>query len=118
MDYRLVIVAFCAIFCFIFSASETALTTLGRLATDRLLAQDKPWKRFLKIWIFQPERILIMILVGSNVANILASSLMTLWAEDFYSGYVPVVIGIFTFFVKSNLILSKQILMLLNILFN
>lgn len=99
MDYRLVIVAFCAIFCFIFSASETALTTLGRLATDRLLAQDKPWKRFLKIWIFQPERILIMILVGSNVANILASSLMTLWAEDFYSGYVPVVIGIFTFFV-------------------
>ena len=99
MDYRLVIVIFCSLLSFVFSAAETALTTLGRLATDRLLAQEKKWKRLLKVWIFQPERILIMILVGNNVSNIIASSLMTLWAEDFYTGFVPYVIGLFTFVV-------------------
>ncbi len=99
MDYRLIIVIVCSLLSFVFSAAETALTTLGRLATDRLLAQEKKWKRLLKIWIFQPERILIMILVGNNVSNIIASSLMTLWAEDIYTGYVPYVIGVFTFLV-------------------
>lgn len=82
---------------FLFSAAETALTSLGRLENDRLLNLNKKWRRILQIWIHQPERILILILIGNNLFNILASSMVTLWAEDFYPGWLSAFIGLFTF---------------------
>lgn len=87
------------VFSFCFSGTETALTSLGRLETERLLARKKPWRKMLKIWMNQPERILILILIGNNIANIVASSLVTLWAEQYYPAWISIIIGVFTFVV-------------------
>lgn len=38
-----------------------------------------------------------MILVGNNLATILASSFVTLWAENYFPALLSVVIGVFTF---------------------
>lgn len=53
----------------------------------------------LKVWVHQPERILILILIGNNISNIIASSLITLWAEQFYPLWISLIIGAFTFVV-------------------
>jgi putative hemolysin len=82
---------------FCFSATETALTSLGRLEIERLLARKKSWRKVLKVWVNQPERILILILIGNNIANILASSLVTLWAQEYLPSMLSLSIGIFTF---------------------
>lgn len=82
---------------FCFSGTETALTSLGRLENERLLGQKRPWRKMLKIWINQPERILILMLIGNNISNMTASSLITLWVEQFLPTYISIMVGLFTF---------------------
>ncbi|MEZ4816186.1 MAG: hemolysin family protein [Bdellovibrionota bacterium] len=99
MDWFPWIALFFTFISFCFSGTETALTSLGRLEIERLLTSKRPWRKMLKVWVHQPERILILILIGNNITNIIASSLMTLWAQKFYPMGISIVIGIFTFIV-------------------
>ena len=99
VDWRLWTVIVCSMMSFLFAGAETALTSLGRLETERLLGIDRKWRKTLKVWIYQPERILIMVLVGTNLFNILASSMLTLWAEQYYPRFLSLAIGGFTFVV-------------------
>ncbi len=93
---------------FCFSATETALTSLGRLETERLLAPKTRWRKILKIWVHQPERILILMLIGNNIANIISSSLITLWVEEFYPSHITLTIAVFTFvFIFTSEVLPK-----------
>jgi len=61
-----------------FSATETALISLGKLKTKEIIEE----KRFyiLQNWLDNPAESISGILVGNNIANILFSVLFTYWA--------------------------------------
>lgn len=58
-----------------FSASETALTSLGKLRTKTLLEREGDRAKDIRLWADDPNRFLATILVGNNVVNIGASVL-------------------------------------------
>ena len=61
-----------------FSATETALVSLGKLKTKEIIKE----KRFyiLQNWLDNPAELISGILVGNNIVNILFSVLFTYWA--------------------------------------
>ncbi len=66
---------------------ETALTSLGRLEIQKIVREAGPRAKLLQGWLRNPDRILVVTLVANNIANIVASSLVTLWAEQYYPLY-------------------------------
>lgn len=75
-----------------FSASETGVMSLSRFRLRHLVRKgDERAKRVLDL-LNRPDRLLGVILIGNNVANIFASALTTLIAAHFY-GEVGVLIG-------------------------
>lgn len=99
MDSSLIIVGLCGLLSFAFSAAETALTSLGRLETQTLIGKGGAEARLIQLWIKDERRWLTTILIGNNVANIVGSSLITLWATAHESKNVEWVIAVFTVFV-------------------
>ena len=67
-----------------FSASETALTSLGRIKLRTLLEKKKPGARTIAKLKEHPEKLLSVILVGNTVANISASVIATDLALDIF----------------------------------
>ncbi len=61
-----------------FSASETALTSLGKLKMKSLMEKEKKKALLLSLWVEDPNRLLTTILVGNNIANVAASVLFTI----------------------------------------
>lgn len=95
----LILIGFCLVFSAFFSASETALTSLGSLKVRHLIEQS-PRFRTLKYWLNEPGKVLTTILVFNNAVNIFASALTTeLVATHFSSRAVGIATGITTFFV-------------------
>ena len=80
-----------------FSSAETALTTVNKMRMRSLAeAGDKSAARVMKIT-EDPGKMLSTILVGNNIVNLSASSLMTtLTMEMFGSAAVGIATGIFT----------------------
>ncbi|MBS1984963.1 MAG: HlyC/CorC family transporter [Bdellovibrionales bacterium] len=97
MDWEIILVIVCGLFSFVFSASETALTSLGRLETQSLLARGGSDAKLISIWVRNEQRWLTTVLIGNNVNNIVGSSVMTLWASTNYPGHVSLLIAIYTF---------------------
>jgi putative hemolysin len=62
-----------------FSASETALSSLGKLEIQSIIAKGGWRAKTVQYWIRDPNRALTTVLIGNNVANIVSSSLLTLW---------------------------------------
>ena len=87
----------CIIASFLFSAAETALTSIGRLEVQTLIAQGGQTVKLMQKWMREPSRFLITVLVGNNFANVMASSLMALWAYRYYPHFVSLLMGVFTF---------------------
>lgn len=74
----LVVLVFCSA---LFSASETAITSMEKLKLKEIIDHETPErKKFYQEWLDHPERYLITLLVGNNCVNILASSLATAMA--------------------------------------
>jgi len=96
VDYEFIIVLISLIFSFFFSASETALTALGRLEVESILSYNDSRSKLIKEWVQNPNRLLTTILVGNNITNIIASSVFTLWVEYNYPASTVVLIAIFT----------------------
>lgn len=110
MDYRILGALVAIVFSFIFSASETALTSLSRLDIQRLSQKNKILKGLIDYWTSRSSRVLVTILIGNNISSITASSLITLWAREHYSLRFSLVLGIFTFiFIFISEILPKMI---------
>ena len=59
-----------------FSASETAITSLPRSKVEQLL-ENGTNSSLLRLWLKRPNQVLSTILIGNNIVNILASSLAT-----------------------------------------
>ncbi|MCK4436864.1 HlyC/CorC family transporter [bacterium] len=60
-----------------FSASETALTSLGKLKMKSLIGRAGRRAELLSSWLEDPSRLLATILVGNNIVNVAASVLCT-----------------------------------------
>ncbi len=65
----------------LFSASETAITSLSRSKIEQLL-ENGVTSSLLKLWLRRPNQVLSTILIGNNIVNILASSLATDLSHD------------------------------------
>lgn len=99
MDFTLIIAVIGLFSSFLFSGAETALTSLGRLEIDRLSSQGGKNAKLIQYWKNQPNTFLIVVLIGNNIANIGASSLVTIWATQHFPDSVPYIMGALTFFV-------------------
>lgn len=83
-----------------FSASEIALLTLNRYRLRNLARHRHRGARLTLKLLERPDRLLGVILVGNNFANIGASSLATLLALEFYGEQaVAIAAGLLTFVV-------------------
>jgi putative hemolysin len=60
-----------------FSACETAVTSLGRAKTTRIIETGGRFGRAMKRWAERPSEVLISILICNNIVNITASALAT-----------------------------------------
>lgn len=80
-----------------FSSAETAMTTLNKIRIQTLAEQgDKRAKILMKI-IADPPKMLSTVLVGNNIVNIFASSLMTMITlRLFGNAYVGIASGVLT----------------------
>lgn len=98
MDWELFVVLLCTFVSFLFSAGETALTSLGRLEVQSLIASERGSARLLQGWVRDPSRLLTVVLVGNNISNIIASSVVAIWADHNFPEHVTWVIAVFTIF--------------------
>lgn len=87
-----------------FSASETALTSLGKLRIKTLLEREGEKAKDINLWASNPNRFLATILVGNNVVNIGASIMaaflaMRIFGDKLTAGLAWGVTGVVTFVV-------------------
>jgi CBS domain containing-hemolysin-like protein len=73
---QILTIVFCLIGSALFSATETAVTTLSHSKVHQLLENGKK-SPLLKLWLTNPNHVLTTILIGNNIVNILASALAT-----------------------------------------
>lgn len=97
---ELIIIGFCLVFSAFFSASETAITSLGVLKARHLLDQKEKAVKQLQLWLKYPQRVLTTILIFNNVVNILASAVATDLATRYFENQaIGIATGIITFLV-------------------
>lgn len=97
---NLILVAFCLLSSAFFSASETAITSLGLLKTKHMLDRLGRSVRHLELWAEHPGRVLTTVLLFNNIVNILASSVVTQMATRYFaSGAIGIATGVTTFLV-------------------
>ena len=90
----------CLIFSGFFSASETALSTLGETDTQKLIDKKSSGSDSLKLWLDKPLEVLTTILIWNNLVNITASALATELAENlFEESGIAIAIGVMTFLI-------------------
>ncbi|MFQ5689679.1 MAG: hemolysin family protein [Gemmatimonadota bacterium] len=84
----------------LFSGSEIALFSVSQARARALAEEGRSGAQALLELKGQPERLLITILIGNNVANILAASVATYWAtQTFGSAGVGLATGVTTLLV-------------------
>ncbi len=100
-DYSsFVIIGICLVVSAFFSASETAITSLGALKARHLLDQKGKAVRQLNLWLKHPSRVLTTILIFNNLFNILASAITTdLASRYFQSQAIGIATGAITLLV-------------------
>lgn len=86
VDLRLLAIGICVLLSSLFSGSETALTSLHSARLEALIEKNPAGRRFLVEWRDHPALVLAFMLIANNIVNILASSLATSVALDFFEG--------------------------------
>lgn len=93
----LILIILSLLFSAFFSASETAITSLSFPKIKELLSDKNKKTDSLILWLKDPAKVLTSILIGNNIANILASSLMTVISKSvFKDNAVAISVGIMT----------------------
>jgi putative hemolysin len=72
----------------LFSGCETAVTSLGRAKTQRLIEAGGSGGNALRRWAERPSEVLISILICNNIVNITASALATSVSQSLLGGLV------------------------------
>lgn len=95
--YTLITIVVCLILSALFSASETAISSIGVIRAKHLLDSKGRSARPLHLWVKKPHHILTTILLFNNLVNILASVLTAyLTAKYFESNSIGIATGIIT----------------------
>jgi CBS domain containing-hemolysin-like protein len=90
----------CLILSAFFSASETALTSISPTKALQLIESGRPGSQLLKHWLHSPAKLLTTMLIGNNLANILATAITTVIAESlFKNSSIAVTVGTMTFLI-------------------
>ena len=97
---------FCVFLSAIFSASETALTSLPESYFRKIIEEKKGIIAPFSLWLYSPNRILTAIIIANNLVNTLAAVLATVYAQRLFSDYV---ISIATFCVTLALLIFGEI---------
>lgn len=95
--WKIVILIICLVLSALFSASETALMSLSKIRVKQMIENREKGANSINKLLSDPSRLLSAILIGNNVVNIGASSLMTSLAIDAFGNTgVGVATGIMT----------------------
>lgn len=90
----------CLVFSAFFSASETAITSLGTLKSRHIMEKNKRVVRYLQFWLTRPDRVISTILVINNIANIVVTALATDIATRMFGDQgVGIAVGVVTILV-------------------
>lgn len=84
----------------IFSGTEIALVSIGKIKARTLLKQKRRGARSLNKLKKNPERMIITILIGNNVVNVAAAAIATVVATDYFgSAGLGIATGVMTFLI-------------------
>jgi putative hemolysin len=105
VDWEILTVISCIFASAAFSGFEMALSSLGRLELQKIIAKGDSNARLIQRWVRDPGKVLITILVGNNIANFAGSSVFTLWVSKAYPMHVSLAVAIMslTFIVFSEI---------------
>lgn len=87
LSYWFVLVL-CLILSAIFSAAETALTTVPEAYIRKIIDERKTLIQPYKLWLARPNRVLTAIIIGNNLVNTLAAVVATVYAQKLFDQYV------------------------------
>ena len=91
-----------------FSSAETAYTSINRIRLRTLIEEGNTAAKRVERIIHNPGKMLSAILIGNNIVNLSASSLMTIFSTNvFGSRSVGAATGVLTLLVKCGLAASK-----------
>lgn len=97
---EVVVIAVCLLCSATFSASETAITSLGSLKAKHMLETQDRGHRQLNMWLEQPGRVLTTILIYATIVHVLASALVTEMATRYFASQaIGIATGITTLLV-------------------
>ena len=85
------LIVLCLVLSAAFSACETAVTTLGRTRTTRMLEAGDWTSRAIRLWAERPREVLITILICNNIVNISASAIATTLAQSLLSEFAATI---------------------------
>lgn len=98
--WKIVILIICFVLSSLFSASETALMSLSKIRIRQMLEDNVKGAARVNRLLSDPNKLLSTILIGNNLVNIGASSLMTSLAIDIFGNKgVGIATGIMTLLV-------------------
>ncbi|NND65073.1 MAG: HlyC/CorC family transporter, partial [Gammaproteobacteria bacterium] len=80
-----------------FSGTETALMSVNRYRLKHLAREGHAGARIADRLLQQPDRLIVMILIGNNLVNFSASALVTLIAHQLGGAAVAIGVALFTF---------------------
>lgn len=97
---RPIILFFLLILSGFFSGSETALTTVNKLRIRSLADDDVKGAKKVNKMIEDPGKMLSAILIGNNIVNLYASSLVTTMVSDYFGDkWIGLATGLLTLFI-------------------
>lgn len=100
VTFSIFIILSCLVLSALFSAAETAITSLGSLKARHILDNEGRAVRPLTLWLTHPGRVLTTILIYNNLVNILASAIVTDLTSRFtQSSAIGIATGISTLLV-------------------
>jgi putative hemolysin len=86
--YYLLVLTLCIFMSAVFSAAETALTTIPESQIRKIIEEKKGFIAAFKLWLSRPNRVLTAIIVGNNLVNTLAAVVATVFAQKVFGHYV------------------------------
>jgi putative hemolysin len=83
-----IILVICLIMSAVFSAAETALTTVPETQIRKIIDDKRGFIAPFRLWLARPNRVLTAIIVGNNLFNTLAAVVATVYAQKIFDHYV------------------------------
>lgn len=87
LSYWIVLIT-CLILSAIFSAAETALTTVPETYIRKIIDEKRGFIKPFILWMDRPNRVLTAIIVGSNIVNTLVAVVATIYAQEVFHDHV------------------------------